>query len=693
MATSVTDFLKQNPGYIGAANKAARAQAPASKKGSGNKSWLSSIISEAGGAGGAVGGAAAGAALGSVVPGIGNIVGAIGGGIVGGFTGGFGGRAIENKVRDNEYRLADALKEGAVSGVFGGVGPAFQGARGLGALAKASGTKGIGQGAKVLSGMSDDAARAAAGKAIAKGGAKAGRAISGGEVLDLASAAKQTAGRNASERIGNSWYRSTLGIDDIVQPGKTKPNTIFKADDLAGEARKIGLKGSPADMQRQAAVQYGRFNKQVSAELAKSTTKRSSKELYDNAVKEVSEKLPISIDGVPVRDELGRTLSQITKLSKNGKVDATAIHAFKNSLNVDNAFKKLSGELASPLSAKETVDLALWKEADNWIKELAPAAKELTTSQSRLYGLAQGLGRMTRTPGDPTSIVELGARVASPSIRKVQNAAGRGLMNVGSAQASLGKAPGYIGPIAKGTVARGVANQFMQPVAQDPTQEQNAQAGNGMQIVDNGVLTPDALYGSAAWNTPQDATTAVAGQDTQAPQSSYSLEHAMADISRDPKNAAQYRWVYEQSQKQDKGTQLTAQEKKSQKQAQTALAGLGQLKQLFSQAGGGQDRLPGIFGNVQGMVGKNSKAESYNKIRDSLTTALARAFGETGVLTDQDRAVYKQALPRLEDTPEEAAIKIQYLEDMLAQSSQSSGETDYGTQADLSSILSQYGGL
>ncbi|MBA3679100.1 hypothetical protein H0W80_02830 [Candidatus Saccharibacteria bacterium] len=186
MATSVQDFLKQNPNYIGYANTANRtapSQAPKGKKGSGNQGWLSSIISELGGAGGAAGGTAIGATLGSVVPGAGTLAGGILGGAIGGFTGGFGGRAIENKVRDNEYRVGDSLKEGAISGVFGGAGAAFQGARGAYAAGKAAGFGGEGIGAtmKAGSGLIDDAG-AKAGRAVISKGAKAGKAVGQGLV-------------------------------------------------------------------------------------------------------------------------------------------------------------------------------------------------------------------------------------------------------------------------------------------------------------------------------------------------------------------------------------------------------------------------------------------------------------------------------------------------------------------------------
>lgn len=85
-------------------------QAAPKKKGRGG--FLTSLISEAGGTGGALGGAALGTAL---LPGIGTAVGAG----LGAFLGGTSGRLAENKIRDDEFKVGEALKEGAISGVMG----------------------------------------------------------------------------------------------------------------------------------------------------------------------------------------------------------------------------------------------------------------------------------------------------------------------------------------------------------------------------------------------------------------------------------------------------------------------------------------------------------------------------------------------------------------------------------------------
>ena len=689
MATKVQEFLQRNPTYIGysnTANRTAPAPAPKSKKGSKNKNWLSSIISEVSGAGGALGGAATGAAIGSVVPGIGTLIGGVAGGIAGGFAGGTGGRLVENKVRDDEYRLGDALKEGAISGVLGGVGPAWQGARGLRALSKAGVGKGVGAvgeaGATRLASMqkvnppelyrlsklgfvkpTDVTYALKNAEAISGGvapGARAARGIASGGLDDLTKAARLTGGRNVAERAGNSAYRSTLGIDDILMPGQTKPTTIFKADDLAGEARRIGLKGSPAQMQRQAAVQYNRFNKQVADRLAESTASINTTQLFTNAEKNVMKQLPLKVGTTNTQDELIRTLIQLDDVAVKGKVNATAIHKFKNGLRVDSAFKKLS--TGGNLTAKETVDLALWKEADNWIKELAPAAKELTTRQSRLYGLAQGLGRMTRTPGDPKSMVDLGARILSPTIRKGQNAVGRGLMAAGGAQAGLaGAIPGVTKPILKGTAVRGIAGNTLNPSV-PPESE-----GQELMQEDTTLYGPTAQRGLGG---------AISGSYAPQRQSAYSLEQAMADLAN-PANASpkaqqqimdRYEFISKAEAAQNKGsgsglniTKITGQQYQLAKRGEQSLQ---QLAQLLQSDPGALQRTatPGRkLPIVGGFISNAARTGDIDAIGYNIAASLLRL--ETGAAANEGeiRNLMSQIMPRAGDSPQTVQTKLEQL--------------------------------
>lgn len=97
-------------------------KAPPKQKGKGG--MLTSFISEGGG----FAGAAKGAAMGSFAGPGGILLGAL----LGGAAGGFAGRLAENKIRDDEFRVGDALKEGAISGVMGaGPGRLLKGANAI----------------------------------------------------------------------------------------------------------------------------------------------------------------------------------------------------------------------------------------------------------------------------------------------------------------------------------------------------------------------------------------------------------------------------------------------------------------------------------------------------------------------------------------------------------------------------------
>ena len=166
------------------------------KKNTGLGGFLTSLISEAGGTGGAIAGQIA-----IPIPGVGA---AIGGGI-----GSFLGRLVENKVRDDEYRPADALKEGALTGLFAG-GPIK--------LLKggAAATKALATGEKALPAFEKAASGGLFGKLTGKGGntlakdidmassgLEPGTAMKGGRFLNPDRADElYEFGRKASQKYG-----------------------------------------------------------------------------------------------------------------------------------------------------------------------------------------------------------------------------------------------------------------------------------------------------------------------------------------------------------------------------------------------------------------------------------------------------------------------------------------------------------
>jgi hypothetical protein len=68
------------------------------------------------------------------------------------------------------------------------------------------------------------------------------------------------------------------------------------------------------------------------------------------------------------------------------------------------------------------------------------------------------------------------------------------------------------------------------------------------------------------------------------------------------------------------------------------------------------------------LVGMNEEdARSYNKIRDTFGTLLARAFGERGVVTNQDVARVMSAFPKNNDTIEGRRQQREFVENFLKQ--------------------------
>lgn len=607
--------------------------APGPQRGKGG--FATSLISEGGGMAGAAGGAALGTAI---APGVGTLLGAI----IGGFAGGTGGRLAENKIRDNEFRPGQALKEGALMGALSGLGTGWQVAKGAKALTGVGGLKGV------------QLARHAgpeAFKGVLKGGAGA---VTGG-VDDVTKAAKLTGGRNAATRIGQNAYRTTLGIDDIIMPAKQKPFSVFGADDLVNEARKIGLKGTPKAMQRQVNTQYQFLTNQIDDILGKSKGSTTVTKMLTKANKEVASKLPLRIDGVPVRSELIRSMNQLKALSTGGKINAKALHAFKNNLSVDSAFTKLKA--GGNLTAKETVDLALWRQADDWIKQLAPAAKNLTVRQSKLYDLAHGLGKMTRTPGEAQGIGQLLIRGAAPVARSGQNLIGRSLLTAGGAQTATGS---MIPAGVRGAVGQGVRQGVYQAPSNliealsGATPPSEAPQGFEDQL-DSGIT--DRLGGMGA-TTPQaqGMTLVEALQQAQqllgpneSPSSYLSYAKAIMDSSGGGAGGGA------------NTTKITGQQYAL---AQRGASSLQQLNELLQQDPGVLNRsaTPGRkLPIVGGFISNAAGTGDFDAIGYNIASSLLRI--ETGAQANESeiRNLQSQLMPRAGDSPQTVQRKMEQL--------------------------------
>lgn len=100
---------------------------------------------------------------------------------------------------------------------------------------------------------------------------------------------------------------------------------------------------------------------------------------------------------------------------------------------------------------------------------------------------------------------------------------------------------------------------------------------------------------------------------------------------------------------------------------QNAVNKVNTLLGLYQQAGGGQG-WGGALTNLLNTVtaGKaNPAASAYDSQRRAAATALARAGGDTGALSDADIKSYMEMLPSVTDSEQSANLKIQAIYDML----------------------------
>lgn len=646
---------------------------PKSKRGSRNQGILSSLISEVSGAGGA----ATGAAIGSFLGPVGTVVGAG----IGGLVGGTGGRLAENKIRDDEFRLGDALKEGAVSGALSGAGAGFQAFKG------ARAAKGL---SNVLGSGADDATKLAtmqrvnpqelyrmsqAGlidpKDVTYALNNAG-AISGAAPRTVQTAAKtvpklgmiENKGLGMTSKVGGYFTGATVPGAQPLSPSKVKyyDDLLRKLKIPANDASDLakGIEGRLVDVSNRLTNTIARENLAVTKseidDLGKAIISRvsSAPGLRANATKEAQEQVA-KLSQVKDARGLLEFRKQLDKfINFNANPDAATAQSQGVARIIRETLKDKTNKLLPSLSRENNLYHDLSSVQDYVLK----AANRGATSTTGGQGL-------------------FGTIASSPTANTLKAKTGSALQSVGRVTAGTG------GPLTKvsqqlkiqspGSLTRALGGT-MQPPVEDPNML-GAEQGYGEPMpgelgYNETPYLPDGISG------PLDPQTL---QPVQ--QSPYSLQQALADIQRDPANASDYMKYYDFVTEATAGpdVKVTAQEKKAQAQAKTAMNGLQQLRSLYSEAGGGAGRAQGILGNLIGKAGGNSKANSYNQIRKSLTTSLARALGETGVLTDQDREVYLQALPRLEDNPEEAEIKLRYLEDMLSESSSATYGSDLST--------------
>lgn len=355
--------------------------------------FLSSLISEVGGAGGAAAGAAAGTAL---LPGIGTIL----GGLIGGFAGGTGGKAIEQKVRDDQNftgaggSARSAFGEGALSGVLGAGGEVLNVLKAGKAATGVKGLKNIGT------------------------NLKAGAAALG----DTQAASRLT-------KAGAALKKAGTGAVDVNEGFRAIPNAEARLATIDKYGISSGRKGLEDGAKIMAKLEG---DLQPILKSTKVPVKDTSTVL-DKILKTTSADVT---DGALNRTILSQKKA-IANAAKDGVISADELRAIRSKLG-DGIFS--GAETASKDLKKE-----IYKAYGDVIGKRAPTAKAILGEQHNLLDLEKGLSK--RAVGARVPL--FGTGFQSPTIGRIRDA------GIDSVSSALGKAGAVTGnPVGRNLMYR-----------------------------------------------------------------------------------------------------------------------------------------------------------------------------------------------------------------------------------------------
>lgn len=705
MATSVDQFKKANPRWGASFDRLAwlkeqqgkqqNTPVQKTKRGSGNQSWLSSLISEFGAGGGAAGGAAAGAGIGSVVPGVGTVVGGLVGAGLGGFLGGTGGRLIENKVRDDrnpfeDDSLGDALREGALAGTLSALIP----------------------GGKIA---------ASGGRALMTGGGKAGAAQA------MKASGMKSFGNAATGRIGQAGAKLTQGttgtFDDTLRGGLQQSGDKLRAFPRGIKpGTKLNLNKTVSTKQAEeinAAINKATKGKMASWSPTKQFTavEQRLQSLYDDFAKgaepgklvnntdDITRKVTENINkNVALRGNLTkanqRVLDNILEDIKNLKgKSAREVFDLAENLNKQASNIVEKGNIGSKeVKIYEAARQALKNHIDDVFPKKSALNKEVSTLQQAKNLLSKAVEADVKSTG--AQGYTLGV-MAKKAVTPAVDVLGRGVQTAGAA----------VNPSAKFALGANMLRQapgnYMEAVNtpsgesyQAPTeQEQQNQATiDEINAIQASMVNQGGLGQVLGGDMPTAGDIGGAGQMQPDQGGMFSPANLQANVQQilaqggDFDDVKKYLSIVEVMQELGGGGQgnLSADERKAQAKATQLTESVGALVDMFNAAGGGQGTsglATSLIGRTPGLrsTGMADEAAIFEDTRKALIAPLARAIsGEVGVLTDRDIKRAEGLLPRLTDTKEVADQKIQNL---MYQIQVSSGTSP--TQSDLSNALLQ----
>lgn len=588
------------------AMRTAKSPAPQASRQGGRGGFLTSLISE----GGAVGGAALGTAL---LPGIGTLLGA--------GLGAFGGRLAENQVRDDRWGVGDATKEGALSGIFAGVGPAFKAVKGAGAVARAGG------------GLEDALMAAKSGFSSKPGAAGASRLA------------------NASQSLKSG----------VINP-KTKAG-VFGAGEDADIVRVVDkyVKGTNATQK------YGNLESAftgLSDDIQKTLRPIKKSTSSVDFTKRITQSLADDINYIPgdaaYERELGRVLNKVASFGKDGKLSPTSLFEAKQYLG--SQLKGAFGKNGADLSVPQQVRMAVWERLDDTITDLAPKVKELTTAQSTLIKSAPGLQKnASKAFGAP--ILGIKSKTLERGLQRGQYTAAKGLdalSGAGSATAPLRRAatPQLLG--------RGLTGgqELNNPMTQNMT--------DPMMATTNMPANTSTMMGQSYNDMPTESN--------PSPFAPESIEGNVQKIIQGGGSLSDVMEYIKVAEAINKLTGSSGGARKlsgaQQKEANTALSALSDLQLMSGEIGRDGSVAAKAALPFDSLTNRVTGAGQFEAARRNIVDALAR-LRSGAALTKDEMENFGQLTPTSFDSPADVQAKLQRLQEIFERTAygQTGGET------------------
>lgn len=641
--------------------------APQKKK----KDFWTDQISTGGSLAGALAGGAAGTAI---LPGVGTLIGAL----LGGAAGGAGGQVAENAISGDNLGqdvASEALWGGATALPFGAVGK----------LAKAGGT--------LVKGLGSEAARTAAKDLVTEAGVKTmtPKAV---QALSISDALKNAPAQAAVERLASQTTLSQKLGDKLsgaandlaIKQFRLTPSQLanFKTkfgEDAGQTIRKYGFNSAEDITAKGINPLQDQFSSLVNnaGNISKDTLKNNFtntisklKSANSSTNRAIGDQLQTEVDGLLAKygKEIPATSLNDIRREFDSLVNYTNKAADPNKYGVN---KRVADVLRKTLQeADSTGQLKgvgqeiskLRQLSDNVAKQGELGRGSLPLNVTSLLGAGAG-GIAGGLPG-ALSTMALTNAVNSPT--------GRNLI-MGAVDKTVGKlstpTKKSIGQTLKQAASRIGGVGATKSVINDQLTSQSPSDLNMMADTTPTSTMSTPTISPANINSIYQQTQQMSSEPSIGGYSKSQIENAMAAAMIDGNSKAftQLKGLYDllPAQSSSPYGDLSQSSQNALASSDNAINTVDQLQQLYSNAGGARGRLGGLIGNFAADAGLDSNAKSYNSLSQASVTQIAKALAGAGAgtVSDMDAKVIIAALPTLQDTPEEAAIKFAALRQRL----------------------------